>query len=83
MVNSYIIVGFVSMEVDMPNCPRCEGNLTLKEDQWTCLNPWCGYWREKIKPVLTQAELLEENKKLKETIAKLVKELCHNAHNVK
>ena len=77
MVNFYINSGVVSME-DSMDCPKC-GAIAMKpvSDYWVCANQYCGYQREVKKPILTQAELLNENEKLRETIAKLVEEISH------
>ena len=57
---------------------RCGAPLVQEGNKMVC-SRHCGYEREIIKPVLTQAELLQENERLKETIAQLVKEISHNA----
>ena len=77
MVNYYIIVGVVSMEVEMA-C-KCGGNYGTIDGRLVCVK--CGLLAP-YQPIAIE-KLIAENAKLKETIAKLVKELCHNAHNVK
>ena len=63
----------------MADCPKCPGIMKQKGNYMVCLNPYCGFRREVIKPEPSKDELLEENKKLKEIIAKLLKEISHNA----
>ena len=49
----------------MPDCPKCSGVLRIKGTQWVCSNnPYCNYWREAVKPVLSQADLLKRVKEL-------------------
>lgn len=65
----------------MADCPKCSGTLRVRGKYWICSNsPWCGYQREAIRPVLSQAELLEDNKRLREIIVELVKEISHDVH---
>ena len=73
----------MNVENDMAECPKCPGILVPREGYMVCLNPYCGYRREIVKPEPSKEELLEENKRLKETLAKLLKEVSHNAHKVK
>ena len=59
-------------------CPKCSGTMRIKGAYWICSNsPFCSY-RKAVKEILSYEELLEENKRQKETIAKLVKELSPN-----
>ena len=65
----------------MPECPKCGASMFISSDKkrWICPRPTCPYQRSIPHKVLSQAELLEENEQLKETIAKLLKEISHNA----
>ena len=57
------------MESDMA-CPKCNGVLVYTSDGFfRCVK--CDYRRNAIKPVPSQAELLEEIEELKQEIARL------------
>ncbi|KKM93252.1 hypothetical protein LCGC14_1210250 [marine sediment metagenome] len=67
---------------DSVECPKCQGTMRIKGALWVCTNnPWCGYQREMLKPVLSQAELLKENAQLKEWVKQL--ETILRTHRIK
>jgi len=55
----------------MADCPKCPASLRQKGRYWVCSNPYCGYRREVVKPVLSQRDLLKENEQLKEKVKEL------------
>lgn len=57
-----------NMEIDMA-C-KCGAPLIIKGNKLVC-SANCGYEREIIKPVPSQAELLKENEQLKQRILEL------------
>jgi len=50
-------------------CPKCQGILKLEGDYWVCQS--CPYRRERIKPMPTYEDLLQENIKLRHIIKRV------------
>ena len=61
-------------ETDVVACPKCNGVLVSTSNGYLrCVQ--CDYKRSAVKRVLSQAELLRENEKLKKQINKLTQQI--------
>ena len=61
-------------------CPKCGWMMHDNgKNYFVCENPRCGHMKAIILTVKSQAELIEENKRLKKIIEQMNQEISHNA----